>query len=44
MTRHIFGQTAAHAHNIRFKKGGIDRNTNSGASIKQLWFYKQLCF
>ena len=34
------------AHKIKrnFKKGGIDRNTNSGASNKQLWLYKQSCF
>ncbi len=48
-----FGQAnseraVARTHNIKikrnFKNGGINRYTNSGASIKQLSLFKQSCF
>ncbi len=41
-------RAVARTHNIKikrnFKNGGINRYTNSGASIKQLSLYEQSCF
>ena len=44
MTRYIFAQTAAHAHNNKIKRNkffwGFVRNLKVSASNKQLWLMK----